>query len=75
MLKRTPLIAIYIAGLISIAVALIFEIPSRPLTTGQTVLLYMISLLPAIGFALYFDPSAIEAKRKYSEINFYEEKK
>ena len=58
MLKKTPLIAIIIAGILSIIIALIFEIYERPFTTGQVVILYLLSLLPSLGIALFFDPNA-----------------
>ena len=74
MLKRTPFLAILVAGIISIIIILIFEIPSRPFTITQTVLLYIISLLPSIGFAMLFDPNARENSKKFLNINFYEDK-
>lgn len=74
MLTRTPIIAVFIAGIISLAIKYLFELSSRPFTTGQLITLYVISYLVALGVALYFDPKAAETTRKLSEINFYEEK-
>jgi hypothetical protein len=74
MLKRTPIIAIFIAGLIAILVIYFFEIPERPFALWQFILLYILSYLVAMGIALLFDSKAAETKRKYLKINFYEEK-
>jgi hypothetical protein len=74
MLKRTPMIAIIIAFVIAAIVVYFIEIPSRPFTKGQLVLLYILCYFVALGIALYFDPKAAETKNKYLKINFYEEK-
>jgi uncharacterized membrane protein YczE len=74
MLKRTPLLAILIAVLISFLVNYFVELPERPFTVWQQVLLYILSYLVALGIALLFDPVAAETKKKYLKINFYEEK-
>jgi len=74
MLRRTPALAILIAGVISILIVFIFEIHSRPFTTGQGILLYLISLLPSLGISLLFDTISREESRKLYQINFYEEK-
>ena len=74
MLKRTPLLAIIIAGLIDIVIIPIFEIPSRPFTIAQTILLYLITLLPSIGIAMLFDPNIKANSKELLKINFYEEK-
>ncbi len=74
MLKKTPIIALVIAVLLTLMIMYIFEMPSRPFTTGQTITLYIISLCVALGIVLFFDPKARETTKKLSEINFYEEK-
>lgn len=74
MLKRTPALAILIAILITLATVKLFQIDARPFTKGEIVLLYIISLLPSLGFALLFDPASRKAKEEYLKINFYEEK-
>lgn len=74
MLKRTPLIALVLAGILSIIIILIFEIPSRPFTIKDAVVLYFLSLFISLGIALLFDPIARETTQKLSKINFYEDK-
>ncbi len=74
MLKRTPVIAIFIAGFIAAIVVYFVEMPERPFLYGQLILLYILSYCVALGIALYFDPKALETKKKYLKINFYEEK-
>jgi len=74
MLKRTPVLAIFIAVIIAAAVIYFVQVPERPFSTGQLVLLYILSYAVALGIALYFDPKAAEIKKKYLKINFYEEK-
>lgn len=68
------MMAILVAVLMSAATALVFEIPSRPFTTGEAVLLYLLCLMPSLGVAMLFDPSAQKAKEDFLKINFYEEK-
>jgi hypothetical protein len=74
MLKRTPLIAIFIACVITALVVYFVEIHERPFTYGELILLFILSYSVALGIALYFDPKAAETKKKYLKINFYEEK-
>lgn len=74
MLKRTPVIAIFIAALIAAVVVYFIEVPERPFTFGHLILLYVLSYCVALGIALYFDPRSQETKEKYLKINFYEEK-
>ena len=74
MLKRTPVLAIFIAALITVIVIYLFELPEHPFTIGQQVVLYILSYLVALGISLLFDPIAAETKKKYLKINFYEEK-
>ncbi|MFH0976206.1 MAG: hypothetical protein V1874_10535 [Spirochaetota bacterium] len=74
MLKRTPLLAIFIAVIIFFIVKIFVETPARPFSTGQMILLYILSYVVALGIALLFDPRAAETKAKYLKINFYEEK-
>ena len=73
MLKRTPIIATFIALLISLAVKYLIELPMRPFSIGQLIILYVISYCVSLGISLIFDPKAAETKKKYSKINFYEE--
>jgi hypothetical protein len=74
MLKRTPLLALAISGIMAFLTILIFEEKARPFTLPQIILLYIIAFLPSLGIAMLFDPHAIEAKREFLKINFYEEK-
>lgn len=74
MLKRTPMLAVLIAGFITAAVIYCVEIPSRRFTNIQIILLYIISYCVAMGIALLFDPKSAEHKEKFLKINFYEEK-
>ncbi|MBN2042088.1 MAG: hypothetical protein JW864_18780 [Spirochaetes bacterium] len=73
MLKRTPVIAVFIAALIAIVVVYFLELPERPFSAGQKVLLYIISYCVGLGISLLFDPKAKETKNKYLKINFYED--
>ena len=72
--KETPIRAIIIAGIVSIILALLFEEPERPFTTGQAILLYLIALLPSMGIAMLFDPAPARAREEFLKINFYEER-
>jgi hypothetical protein len=74
MLKRTPLIAIVIAVILCAAVKYIFELPERPFTILQLILLYILSYSVALGIAMYFDPKVKDTTKKFMGINFYEEK-
>ena len=74
MLKRTPILAAFIAGFITAAVIYCIEIPSRHFTNIQIILLYIISYCVAMGIALLFDPKSKEHKERFLKINFYEEK-
>lgn len=71
MLKRTPILALQIAAVMSILIILIFQVDSRPFTTGQAVLLYFISFFPSMGIAMLFDPYPAQVKARYNKINFY----
>lgn len=74
MLKRTPLLAVFIAGFITVAVIYCLEIPARRFSNIQIILLYIISYCVAMGIALLFDPKSAEHKERFLKINFYEEK-
>ena len=71
MLKRTPLLALLITGIVSILVILIFEKDTRPFTSAQSILLYFIAFFPSMGIAMLFDPFSGQVKKMYSKINFY----
>ncbi|MCL1864207.1 MAG: hypothetical protein FWF73_00150 [Spirochaetes bacterium] len=71
MLKRTPLLALIIAAIMSILVILIFGKDDRPFTICQSLLLYFISFFPSMGIAMLFDPYPAQVKSRYSKINFY----
>ncbi len=71
MLKRTPILALVIAGIMSLLIIEIFGVDERPFTTGQTVLLYFISFFPSMGIAMLFDPYPALVKQRYLKINFY----
>ena len=72
MLKRTPSLAILITAVMSILIILIFEEPSRPFTSAQSILLFLIAFFPGMGIAMLFDPHPAEVKAKYLKINFYD---
>lgn len=71
MLKRTPLLALLITGILSILVILIFEKDARPFTSAQSILLYFIAFFPSMGIAMLFDPYSGQIKKMYNKINFY----
>ncbi len=71
---KTPSIAIVTAGVLTVAILLIFEIPERPFALWQAFLIYFTALLPGIGVGLLFDSNAKKAREEYLKINFYEEK-
>ncbi len=75
MLKRTPLLALMIGGVLAILIILIFENPARPFTVGQGVFLLFLCWFPGMGVAMLFDPYAQKAREEFLKINFYEEKK
>jgi len=71
MLKRTPILALIIAAVMSILVILIFGEDGRPFTMRQSLLLYFVSFFPSMGIAMLFDPYSGQVKAFYSKINFY----
>lgn len=71
--KRTPILALVFGAVIAVVVFLVFEDPARPFTPVQLVLLYLLSCLPGMGFAMLLDPLPREMKAKYLKVNFYEE--
>jgi hypothetical protein len=71
MLKRTPILALIIAAVMSILVILIFGEDDRPFTASQSLLLYFVSFFPSMGIAMLFDPYSAQVKAFYSKINFY----
>lgn len=73
--KRTPVLALFFAGILSVLLILIFEKPERPFEIWQGLLLFFLCYFPGMGIALLFDPHAKKAKEEYLKINFYEEKK
>jgi len=73
MLVRTPILGLVIAAFMSILVMLIFEVPARPFSTGDAVLIYLVSFLPSLGIAMLFDPYSKAKKEEYLKINFYAE--
>lgn len=75
MLKRTPSLAVIFATIMTLLTIFIFEDPTRPITSGQAILLFCISLFPSLGLAMLLDPNAAEAKRKYLKIYFYDQSK
>jgi len=75
MLLRTPFIGIILAGIVTVLLILLFEVPGRPFTVGQGLGLYFFALITCIGVAMLFDPHAKKAKEDFLKINFYEEKK
>lgn len=75
MLKRTPLLALVIAFILTLLIINTIENPSRPFTPCQTVLLYFLCFLTSMGIAMLFDPNPKKAKEEFLKINFYEEKR
>jgi hypothetical protein len=71
MLKRTPLLALLIAGIMSILIILIFQDDTMPFTQGQTLMLFFFSFFPSMGIAMLFDPYPATVKKRYLKINFY----
>jgi len=71
MLKRTPILAVIIAAIMSISIILIFEQDDRPFTLWQSLLLYCIAFFPSMGIAMLVDPYPRQVKALYSKINFY----
>ncbi|HOV08739.1 MAG TPA: hypothetical protein PK482_06460 [Spirochaetota bacterium] len=71
MLKRTPLLAFIIAGIMTLLIALLFQEEDRSFTTGQTVIFYFFSFFPSMGIAMLFDPFPKKIKEMYLKINFY----
>ncbi|MDY6970519.1 MAG: hypothetical protein SVR08_17975 [Spirochaetota bacterium] len=73
MIKRTPYLALAISVIMMLSVKFIFEVSERPFTTGQNIILYILSLAPSVGIALFFDPKAAKNREELLKINFYEE--
>lgn len=71
MLKRTPLLAILIAGIMSFLIIFVFQDDNRPFTQCQTFMLYFFSFFPSMGIAMLFDPYPAMVKKRYLKINFY----
>lgn len=71
MLKRTPILALIIAAVISILIILIFQVDERPFKTWQAILLYFVAFFPSMGISMLFDPYPAQVKKRYSKINFY----
>lgn len=71
MLKRTPILALLIAGIMSLLIVIIFQDNSRPFTQGQILMLYFFSFFPSMGIAMLFDPYPAMVKKRYLKINFY----
>lgn len=74
--KRTPIIALILAGIITLGtVFFLKEFPGwgvSPLSKPMLVLLYFISLLPANGIAMLFDPLPRQRREEYMKVNFYD---
>jgi len=75
MQKQTPFLALIFTAILGFSVIYFFEIPTRPFETWQKVMIYFFSLLPSIGFALFFDAKSRAAKKRYLKINFYDQNK
>ncbi|PKL38074.1 MAG: hypothetical protein CVV44_12975 [Spirochaetae bacterium HGW-Spirochaetae-1] len=75
MQNKTFSMAVFIAALLSIGCVLIFEDPARPFTVGQSIALYALAFLPALGIAMLFDPYPASVKAKYLKVNFYTQDK
>ena len=75
MQKQTPFLALIFTAILGFSVIYFFQIPERPFTNWQKVMIYFFSFLPSIGFALLFDAKSRAAKRRYLKINFYDQNK
>lgn len=71
MLKRTPILALVIAGIMTLLIIHIFQVDERPFTSGQAILVYLVAFFPAMGIAMLFDPYPSLVKKRYLKINFY----
>jgi len=75
MLERTPSLAVIFTTIMTLLIIFIFEDAARPFTSGQALLIFIISFFPSVGLAMLLDPNAAEAKRLYLKINFYDQDK
>ena len=73
MQKQTPFLALIFTIILGFSVIYFFQIPERPFTDWQKVMIYFFSLFPSIGFALLFDAKSRAAKKRYLKINFYDQ--
>ena len=73
MLKRTFFLAAIFGAILAVGVVALFQVESRPFTAGQLISLFLVSSLPGLGFALFFDPYAKKKKEEYMQIDFYKE--
>ncbi len=71
MLKRTPILALIFAAIMSALIIFIFQEETRPFTMAQMGMLYFFSFLPSLGFAMLLDPYPQKVKERYLKINFY----
>ena len=71
MQKQTPFLALIFTAILGTSVIYFLQISEN----WQKVLFYFFSLLPSIGFALFFDAKSRAAKRRYLKINFYDQNK
>ena len=51
MRKRTPILGLVIAAVMSVLIIVIFGVEERPFTTGQAVLLYFTAVFPSVGIS------------------------
>lgn len=70
--KWNLLLGLVFGFVIFLSVKLLFETPDRPFTVIQSVLLYIGSALPGIGFAMLIDPAPRRLKKELLKENFYE---
>lgn len=73
MLKRTPLLGLLFALLLSAGVVALVQVDGRPFTQGQLIGLFCVAYLPGLGFAMLFDPYSAKKKAEYLAIDFYHE--
>ncbi|MBF0104201.1 MAG: hypothetical protein HQM16_02630 [Deltaproteobacteria bacterium] len=70
--KLTPYLGLLFGALILLGVWHFFEYPERPFTFFQLILLYMVSVLPGMGLAMFLDPAPQALRKEFLKENFYE---
>jgi hypothetical protein len=69
--RRTPYLGLLFGAVIGWLVIAFLETPGRPMSGGQQAVFYVLSCLPGLGIAMFFDPAPRKAKAEYLKINYY----